>query len=96
MSAIEVMHTFDQHHVTTHHPLLMVIWPNEEGAFTGSGGATGRLEPDDLARVNNGISITDGIQKIGGDSSRLAEARLPAGAISKYVSRRLERKGSIG
>lgn len=95
MSAIEVMHTFDQHDVTTHHPLLMVIWPNEEGAFTGSGGATGRLEPDDLARVNNGISTANGIQKIGGDPSRLAEARLAPGAICCYLELHIEQGGIL-
>jgi N-carbamoyl-L-amino-acid hydrolase len=95
MSAIEVMHTFNEHHVTTRHPLLMVIWPNEEGAFTGSGGATGALEPADLARVNNGISMADGIRKLGGDPSRLAEARLRPGAICCYLELHIEQGGIL-
>lgn len=44
MSAIAVIHTLQEHDATTRHPLQMVIWPNEEGGFTGSGGATGVLE----------------------------------------------------
>src|SRR5690348_9414959 len=76
MSAIEVMHTLQERGVTTRHPLQTVIWPNEEYGFTGSGGATGALEPSDLGRVYHGISMSDGIRKLGGDPRRLAEARL--------------------
>jgi beta-ureidopropionase / N-carbamoyl-L-amino-acid hydrolase len=94
ISAIEVMHTLREQNITTRHPLQMVIWPNEEGDFTGSGGATGALEPADLARVTNGISMADGIRKIGGDPNRLAEARLLPGAFRCYLELHVE-QGSV-
>jgi N-carbamoyl-L-amino-acid hydrolase len=95
MSAIEVMHTLQEHDFTTRHPLQMVIWPNEEGGFTGSGGATGALEPGDLARVYNGISMSDGIRKLGGDPSRLAEARRLPGAFCCYLELHIEQGGIL-
>ena len=95
MSAIEVMHTLQENNVTTRHPLQMVIWPNEEGGFTGSGGATGALEPADLARMDHGISMADGIRKLGGDPARLAEARLLPGAVRCYLELHIEQGGIL-
>ncbi|HEY2821724.1 MAG TPA: Zn-dependent hydrolase [Candidatus Acidoferrum sp.] len=95
MSAIEVMHTLREHDVTTRHPLRMVIWPNEEGDFTGSGGATGALTTDDLAIVRNGMSMADGMRRIGGDPSRLAEARIPDGALRCYFELHIEQGGIL-
>jgi N-carbamoyl-L-amino-acid hydrolase len=94
MSAIEVMRTLHENNVATRHPLRMVIWPNEEGDFTGSGGATGALTADDLARVRNGMSMADGIRRIGGDPDRLAEARIPDGALRCYLEMHIE-QGAI-
>lgn len=95
MSAIEVMHCLQEHNVTTRHPLEMVIWPNEEGNFTGSGGATGALEPGDLARIDHGISMSDGIRKLGGDPSRLADARLLPGEFRCYLELHIEQGGIL-
>src|SRR5437016_9867698 len=74
MSAIEVMQTFEENHVTTKHPLEMVIWSNEEN-LVGSPAAAGGLDESVLSRVYNGIRMEDGLRKIGGDPTRLAEAR---------------------
>src|SRR5215471_4511989 len=81
MSAIEVMQTLNEHGVTARHPLQMVIWTDEENTFAGSGSAAGVLQPSDLSRVRNGISLADGLRKLGGDPTRLAEARLSPGAF---------------
>jgi len=94
MAAIEVMRTLRDHNVATRHPLRMVIWPNEEGDFTGSGGATGALTAEDIARVRNGMSMADGIRRIGGDPNRLAEARIPDGALHCYLELHIE-QGAI-
>ncbi len=95
MSAIEIMYTLREHDVTTRHPLQMVIWPNEEGGFTGSGGATGVLEPSELAHEYNGVSTSDGIRKLGGDPRRLAEARLLPGAFRCYLELHIEQGGVL-
>ena len=95
MSAIEVMHTLKEHGVTTRHPLQMVIWTDEENTFAGSGSAAGVLQPSDLTRVRNGISLADGLRKLGGDPTRLAEARLSPGAFYCYLELHIEQGGIL-
>ena len=95
MSAIEVMHTLKERGVTTRHPLQMVIWTDEENTFAGSGSAAGVLQPSDLSRMSNGISLADGLRKLGGDPTRLAEARLPPGAFHCYLELHIEQGGIL-
>jgi N-carbamoyl-L-amino-acid hydrolase len=95
MAAIEVMHTLQERGVTTRHPLKMVIWTNEEGGFTGSGAAVGELGPGEFTRVYNGISMPDGVRKLGGDPKRLAEARLLPGTIRCYLELHIEQGGVL-
>jgi N-carbamoyl-L-amino-acid hydrolase len=95
MAAIEVMHTLKEHSVPTRHPLQMAIWTNEEGGFTGSGAAAGELHSDDLNRVYNGIPISNGVRKLGGDPTRLSEARLLSGAFRCYLELHIEQGGIL-
>jgi len=95
MSAIEVMHTLKEHGVTTRHPLQMVVWTDEENTFAGSGSAAGVLRPSDFGRVRNGISMADGVRKLGGDPTRLAEARLLPGAFRCYLELHIEQGGIL-
>jgi beta-ureidopropionase / N-carbamoyl-L-amino-acid hydrolase len=95
MSAIEVMQTLKEHGVTMRHPLQMVIWTDEENTFAGSGSAAGVLQPSDLSRVRNGISLADGLRKLGGDPTRLAEARLSPGALHCYLELHIEQGGIL-
>jgi N-carbamoyl-L-amino-acid hydrolase len=95
MSAIEVMHTLKEHGVTTRHPLQMVIWTDEENTFVGSGSAGGVLQPSNLSRMRNGISLADGLRKLGGDPTRLAEARLSPGGFHCYLELHVEQGGIL-
>ncbi len=95
LSAIEVMHTLKERNVTTRHPLQMVIWTDEEGSFAGSGAAAGVLRPSDFSRVRNGISLADGVRKLGGDPTRLAEARFAPGAFRCYLELHIEQGGTL-
>ena len=95
LSAIEVMHTLKERNVTTRHPLQMVIWTDEEGSFAGSGAAAGVLRASDFDRVRNGISLADGVRKLGGDPTRLADARLAPGAFRCYLELHIEQGGTL-
>ena len=95
MAAIEVLRTLQEHGVTTRHSLQMAIWTNEEGGFTGSGAAAGELQPDEFNRVYNGISMSDGVRKLGGDPTRLPEARLLSGAFRCYLELHIEQGGIL-
>ncbi|HKW64289.1 MAG TPA: Zn-dependent hydrolase [Candidatus Acidoferrum sp.] len=94
MSAIEVMHTLQENHVTTKHPLEMVIWSNEEN-LVGSPLAAGGMDESVLARVFNGIRVEDGLRKIGGDPTRLAEARIPPRSFCCYLELHIEQGGTL-
>lgn len=95
MSAIEVMHTLQEHGITTRHPLELVIWPNEEGGLVGSRAAAGELEPDEVDRVFNGIRMRDGLPKIGGDPARLGEARFAPRSFRCYLELHIEQGGNL-
>lgn len=94
MSAIEVMQTLEEHHVTTKHPLEMVIWSNEEN-LVGSRVAGGGWDESVLNRVYNGIRAEDGLRKIGGDPARLAEARIPPHSFCCYLELHIEQGGTL-
>jgi beta-ureidopropionase / N-carbamoyl-L-amino-acid hydrolase len=94
MSAIEVMQTLEEHHVTTKHPLEMVIWSNEEN-LVGSPLAAGGMDENVLKRVFNGIRVEDGLRKIGGDPVRLTEARLAPRSFCCYLELHIEQGGTL-
>jgi beta-ureidopropionase / N-carbamoyl-L-amino-acid hydrolase len=95
LSAIEIIRTLNEHHVTTRHPLQTAIWTDEEGTFVGSGSAAGRFQASDLNRVRDEMSIADGLRKLGGDPTRLAEARLAPGAFRCYLELHIEQGATL-
>ena len=94
MSAIEVMQTLEEQHVTTKHPLEMVIWSNEEN-LVGSPLAAGGMDESVLKRVFNGIRVEDGLRRIGGNPARLAEARIPPHSFCCYLELHIEQGGTL-
>jgi beta-ureidopropionase / N-carbamoyl-L-amino-acid hydrolase len=95
LSALEVMQTLKEHNVTTRHPLEMVIWSNEEGGLIGSSAAAGELAKETLRRSFNGIALEEGLRKIGGDPSRLADARIPPQSFRSYLELHIEQGGTL-
>ena len=93
MSAIEVMHTLNENNVSTRHPLRISIWQNEEGGLIGSSAAAG--ETLDLEREFNGVRVIDGIRKLGGDPTRLHDARIAPGSIQCYLELHIEQGGNL-
>src|ERR1700730_158149 len=76
LSAIEVAETLAENHVTTRHPLEVVIFQNEEGGLIGSRAIDGELTEKELDLVSrSGKTIREGISFIGGDPTKLASAR---------------------
>ena len=95
LSAIEVMQTLEEHGIITRHPLEMVIWSNEEGGLVGSRAAAGNLEKETYSRSFNGTHFEDGVRKIGGDPSRLAEASIAPGSFDFYLELHIEQGGLL-
>ena len=96
MGALEVVRVLEENHVTTRHPLELVIFQNEEGGVTGSRAMIGELKDKDLALTSrSGKTIGDGITFIGGDPARIAAARRNKGDIAAYLELHIEPGGIL-
>jgi N-carbamoyl-L-amino-acid hydrolase len=96
LGALEVVQTLREKSVQTRHPLHFVIWQNEEGGLVGSSIAAGELPASGLQRVaSSGLTIEQGIRKIGGDPARLGEARIGKSSIHAYLELHIEQGGNL-
>jgi beta-ureidopropionase / N-carbamoyl-L-amino-acid hydrolase len=95
MGAIEVVRSLDEARVSTRHPLEVFIFQNEEGGKTGSRALSGEVEGFELdIETASGFTIGEGIRRLGGDPSRLAEVRRVPGAAAAYLELHIE-QGAI-
>ncbi|SEG01487.1 N-carbamoyl-L-amino-acid hydrolase [Bryocella elongata] len=95
MGAIEAIRTLNDHHIPTRHPLEVAIWSNEEG---GTHGSASLLETPGAATLNRdfyGITMRDGLRKIGGDPDRLAEVLRKPGSMCCYLELHVEQGGNL-
>jgi N-carbamoyl-L-amino-acid hydrolase len=96
MGGIEVMRALNDGSVKTRHPLEVVIWTNEEGnhfgiGTLGSGVASGSLGPEILDRKDDqGLTLADWLRRYGQDPARLADARIPRGALAASIELHIE------
>jgi len=100
LAALEVVQTLGEHGVITAHPLEVVVWANEEGVAYGHGlcgsrAAAGELADGEMDAVWNGVKMADAVRRIGGDPSRLAEARRARGSIHVYLELHIEQGGTL-
>jgi len=95
MSAIEAIQTLQDAGVRTRHPLEVCIWSNEEGGTVGSHSAAGDLDPATVDREFNGIAMRPGLIRIGGDPTRLADARRAAQSMHCYLELHIEQGGTL-
>jgi N-carbamoyl-L-amino-acid hydrolase len=96
LGAIEVIRALNDRHLTTRHPLEVVIWANEEGphfgiSALGSGVAAGVLGPEILDRKDDdGLTVADWLRRYGQDPSHLTDARIAAGALAAVLELHIE------
>jgi N-carbamoyl-L-amino-acid hydrolase len=96
LSAIEVAQSLAEQRVRTRHPLEVVVWANEEGGLYGSRAVSGQLTAAELSnRAWSGKTIAEGMAFLGGDPSRVAEARRPPGDIATYLELHIEQGGTL-
>lgn len=96
LGAIEVAKTLGERGITTKHPLEVVIFQNEEGGTVGSRVLVGEVSAADLGLTSkSGKTIGEGIAFVGGDPTRLAEARRTPGSVAAYVELHIEQGGSL-
>jgi N-carbamoyl-L-amino-acid hydrolase len=96
LSAIEVAQVLNENGIKLRHPLQVIIFQNEEGGTVGShiisAGADDKLLN---LKSQSGKTIREGIQFIGGDLSRLAEAQRQPGSIAGYFELHIEQGGTL-
>ena len=91
LGAIEVVQSLADHSISTRHPVIVVIFQNEEGGKTGSRVMSGVFEPRELDLVSHsGRTIREGIVFSGGDPENLASARLEPGDIEAFLEIHIE------
>lgn len=95
-SAVEVAHTLAERGYRNRHPLHVVIWCDEESGLTGSRGYIGDLPADEVARPGrDGATLAEKIRRIGGDPTRIGEAKHGPGSIAGYVELHIEQGGIL-
>lgn len=96
MAAIEVVQSLHDNKITTDHPLELIVFSNEEGGVMGSRALAGTLKPDAL-RVENstGYSMGEGIERLGGDTTRLFEISRPKGSMAAFLELHIEQGGIL-
>lgn len=91
LGAIEAVQVMNEHKLTTQHPIEVVSFADEEGAMVGSRGMVGELTAAALEEPSHsGISVGEGIRRLGGDPERIATAARKRGDIAAYLELHIE------
>jgi len=96
LGAIEVARTLKEAGITTGHPLEVIIFANEEGGVMGSRALAGTLKQDAMKVVNStGYSMGEGINRIGGDTSKLQDVARKKGDLAAFLELHIEQGGVL-
>lgn len=96
MAALEVIETLNENNIKTNHPLEVIIFPNEEGGVMGSRAMAGNLGKSALSVVNStGYSMGEGIMRIGGDTTKLEEAKREKNSLAAFLELHIEQGGKL-
>ena len=96
MAALEVIQTLNEKNIKTQHPLELIIFSNEEGGVMGSRAMTGHLGPNAFQVVNTtGYSMGEGILRLGGDTTRIADVQRKKGDMAAFLELHIEQGGIL-
>ena len=96
MAALEVIETLNENNVKTKHTLEVIIFSNEEGGVMGSRAIAGHLGTNALDIKNTtGYTMGEGIMRLGGDTTRIAEVARKKGDIAAFVELHIEQGGIL-
>ncbi|MCZ6866117.1 MAG: Zn-dependent hydrolase [Chloroflexi bacterium] len=96
LGAIECVQSLRDQSITTRRPIEVLDFTNEEGTrfrrwLYGSRAMAGVLESDDLTAVDDeGVTIGRRLEDVGGDISRIQEARRQKGDLCAYLELHIE------
>jgi N-carbamoyl-L-amino-acid hydrolase len=96
MAAIEVADALRVSRTALRHPLEVAIWMNEEGGIVGSRIVSDEFPSTELdARAQAGMTMREGIVRLGGAPDRLNEAHWQPGRIAAYIELHIEQGASL-
>jgi N-carbamoyl-L-amino-acid hydrolase len=96
LSAIEVIKVLKENNINTRHPLEVILFSNEEGGVMGSRAIAGELKPEALSvRNSTGYSMGEGIERLGGDTTKLDEVIREPGSLTAFLELHIEQGGIL-
>ncbi len=96
MAALEVIEVLNEAQITTSHPLEVIIFADEEGAIMGSRAMVGKLGKKALSVTNStGFTVGEGIMRLGGDTTKIAEVARRKGDIAAFLELHIEQGGIL-
>lgn len=95
VAALEAINILNAGDIETKSPLDVVIFSNEEGGLVGSLALTGGIRPGTLDVISDaGITIGDGIRKIGGDPDHFERDVIGEDELKAFIEVHIE-QGAI-
>ncbi len=96
MASLEVLEVLNENKIKTDHPLEIIIFSNEEGGVMGSRAIAGHLGKEAFPIVNStGYSMAEGIMRLGGDTTRIAEVARKKNEIAAFLELHIEQGGTL-
>jgi N-carbamoyl-L-amino-acid hydrolase len=96
MAALEVIEVLNETQITTDHPLEVIFFADEEGAIMGSRAMVGKLGKKALLVTNStGFTVGEGIMRLGGDTTKIAEVARKKGDLAAFLELHIEQGGIL-
>lgn len=96
MASLEILEVLNENRITTKHPLEIIIFSNEEGGVMGSRAIAGHLGKSALSVINStGYAMGEGIMRLGGDTTRIAEVARKKDEIAAFLELHIEQGGTL-
>ena len=96
MAALEIVEVLNENSIATAHPLEVIIFSNEEGGVMGSRAMAGHLGSNALKVANStGFTMGEGIMRLGGDTTRIAEVARKKGSMAAFLELHIEQGGIL-
>jgi N-carbamoyl-L-amino-acid hydrolase len=100
LASVNVLRVLNAARIQTRRPLTVVVWACEEATFAGaslngSRAAAGQLLPGELESMSGQLVKAEAFRRIGGDPSRIDNARIKPGAYHAYVELHIEQGGIL-
>jgi N-carbamoyl-L-amino-acid hydrolase len=91
VGALEVIDLLNSQDIVTRHPLEVVSFTDEEGGLSGSRAMIGTLTDTAMDTMSHaGLTIRDGIARVGGDPDNIDQAARKPGEIRAFLELHIE------